>query len=315
MDEYAYLKKAIEEFLEFIDIRPMSVRSYKSILNRYMDYLTSNRISKPTRRDIITYREYLWDQNLKASTIAKIFTVIKAFYRWARIHARFYGLDETFLYDVTEGVKSVKINPHYKKEALSVEQVKTLLSYLASKTTNIIGQRNYAMVLLMLTTGLRTIEIARAKKRDISTIGKTHILYVHGKGEDEANQFVKLPVRLTDAIASYLAMRTDTNPHVFTAHTAVKTAHTSLSKSTIRKIITHALKQCGLYSSRVTAHSLRHTAATINLMRGGSLEATRQLLRHKHIASTLVYAHQIERIKDDSETCIENIYFDEGDQV
>lgn len=70
----------------------------------------------------------------------------------------------------------------------------------------------------MLTTGLRTIEIARAKKRDISTVSKTHILYVHGKGEDEANQFVKLPARLTDAIASYLAMRTDTNPHVFTAH-------------------------------------------------------------------------------------------------
>ena len=71
------------------------------------------------------------------------------------------------------------------------------------------------------------------------------------------------------------------------------------------------LKDCGLDCTGFTPHCLRHTAATLNLLRGGSIEATRQLMRHATLESTLVYVHHIERLKDDSEHQIETFILSE----
>lgn len=74
-------------------------------------------------------------------------------------------------------------------------------------------------------------------------------------------------------------------------------------------MIKRYLKKACVYSKKITPHSLRHTAAFMNLAHGGSLEATRLLLRHKHVESTLIYAHQIDRLTDTSEDRIAGVYF------
>ncbi len=74
------------------------------------------------------------------------------------------------------------------------------------------------------------------------------------------------------------------------------------------------LKACGLDYLNITPHALRHTAAMFNLLRGGSLEATRQLMRHETIQSTLVYQEHLERIKDDSEDQIEAFILKEEEE-
>jgi integrase len=66
------------------------------------------------------------------------------------------------------------------------------------------------------------------------------------------------------------------------------------------------LKDSGLEDTKITPHALRHTAATLNLLRGGSLEETKRFMRHTNMSSTLIYAHHIDRMKDDSEDQIEN---------
>lgn len=57
----------------------------------------------------------------------------------------------------------------------------------------------------------------------------------------------------------------------------------------------------GLRSSRLTGHSLRHTAATLNLLYGGSVEETMQLLGHSNVNTTLIYSHALERAANNSE--------------
>lgn len=71
------------------------------------------------------------------------------------------------------------------------------------------------------------------------------------------------------------------------------------------------LKDCGLVDTKITPHSLRHTAATLNLLRGGSLEETKRFMRHTNISSTLIYAHHINRMKDDSQNQIEKFILGE----
>lgn len=75
------------------------------------------------------------------------------------------------------------------------------------------------------------------------------------------------------------------------------------------------LRDSGLKGSQITPHSLRHTAGTFNLLRGGTVEQTRGLLRHIDIGSTLVYKDYIEKINDDSASLIEKFLLKEADVI
>jgi integrase len=71
------------------------------------------------------------------------------------------------------------------------------------------------------------------------------------------------------------------------------------------------LKVSGLDGLGITPHSLRHTAAIMNLERGASVEATKAFLRHSYISSTLVYVDYLKRLKDNSHERIENFILNE----
>jgi len=108
----------------------------------------------------------------------------------------------------------------------------------------------------------------------------------------------------------YLNKRKDENPYLFITHkNSSQDGH--LSRTFFMDMFHRVLNDCGLKDSGITPHCLRHTAATMNLLRGGSVEQTRQLLRHVEIQSTLVYVHHIERMKDDSEYQIESFILKE----
>jgi integrase/recombinase XerC len=74
-----------------------------------------------------------------------------------------------------------------------------------------------------------------------------------------------------------------------------------LYTESISRIIKTHFRNVGMNSDRLTAHSLRHTAATLNLLNGGTLEETRQMMRHTSINTTMIYNHAIERAKNNSE--------------
>jgi len=301
---------AIHIFLENLDLKDLSIKNYKSILGGYSYYLKSRNIKEPKRSDIIGYRSYLWQKGLESTSVQKHLVVVKTFYRWARLHQKYYDLDINYQTDIAEGVKGAKIEQVYRKEPLSIEQCKKLLEVASDDLRDIIKLRNYAIILLMMVTGIRTIEVSRAKLADLSVIDKESILYIQGKGRDGKEQFVKLPQVLVKAINDYRMKRTDKNKFLFTKHQGDET-DLPLSKEYIGRMIKKMLQKAEIYSAKITPHSLRHTVAHMNLKNGGSLEDTQQLLRHKHIETTLIYAHNIRRLEDKSEYRIANLLFNE----
>lgn len=74
-----------------------------------------------------------------------------------------------------------------------------------------------------------------------------------------------------------------------------------LSVRGIQQIVTGYLKKAGVKRKRVTAYSLRHSAATLALQNGASLMAVRDMLRHKSISTTQRYEHLTRRIEDGAE--------------
>ena len=83
-----------------------------------------------------------------------------------------------------------------------------------------------------------------------------------------------------------------------------------MTTRSISRIVKTALVSAGLDSDRLTAHSLRHTTATQNLLNGASLEETQQLLDHSRISTTMIYAHALDRARNNSEERIARALFD-----
>lgn len=72
-----------------------------------------------------------------------------------------------------------------------------------------------------------------------------------------------------------------------------------MTTRSVSKTAKEAMKAAGYDSERLTAHSTRHTAVTLALLNGESLEKVKQFARHANMNTTLIYAHELEQDKND----------------
>lgn len=292
--------KLYYRYLDYLDARPKTIETYTKALKQFFNYLQFNNIKFPLRQDIINFREQLKFTGHKPTTIQNYITVVKLFFRWT---------DEEQLYpNISEHIKGAKIDIEHKKDYLTSNQVRNVLNVVNGE--DIENLRNYAILVLMITCGLRTIEVVRADIGDIQLMGDNMILYVQGKGHDEKSDFVNLSKQCQDSIFKYLKLRenkSDVNP-LFTS-LANKNKEQRMTTRSVSRIVKNSLIKAGYESNRLSAHSLRHTTATLNLINGGSLEETQQLLRHNNINTTMVYVHLLDKFKNDSSERISKVIF------
>ena len=71
-----------------------------------------------------------------------------------------------------------------------------------------------------------------------------------------------------------------------------------LTTRSISGIVKSRLKKAGYNSSRLTAHSLRHTAVTLSLLAGKNLAEVQQFARHINISTTMIYNHALDKSKN-----------------
>lgn len=291
-----------EAFFSFVDVKEKSEATYRKGLKNFFAFINERGITSPTRPDILAYKDHLKAEGLKATSIKTYLSSVKAFFSWAS--------SELGTLNPTKGVKAPTLSRDFKKMNLSAEQAKALLENASQKKT-LEGLRNYAILRLLITTGLRTIEVSRALVEDLRPHGEYMALYVLGKGKDEKGDFVKVGGKTLEALQAYLKARGPVkgSEPLFASSGISSTGKGSgepLRTESLSRIVKNALKASGFNSPYLTAHSLRHTCATLNLLNGGSLEETRQLLRHSSINTTLIYSHHLDREKNESEARIES---------
>ncbi len=286
-------------FIAYIDAKPKTIETYTRALKQFFAYLNLNGIARPSREDIIAFREEL-KPNHKPTTVQNYITTVRLFFQWAA--------QERIYPNVAEHIKGAKLDKAHKKDYLTSKQVKTILSGMDRSSLQ--GLRDYAIVVLMITAGLRTIEIIRADIEDLRTVGDSAALYIQGKGKDEKTDYVKVADPAEDAIRAYLKARGTAEPKqpLFTSE-ANRNSGERLTTRSVSRIVKETLIEAGFDSDRLTAHSLRHTAATLNLLNGGSLAETQQLLRHTSINTTMIYNHQLDRAKNNSEARVAKAIF------
>ena len=288
-----------DRFIAYLDASPKTVATYSRAIRQFMKYLAERDIHQPTREDVLAFREDLREGH-KPSTVQSYIIAIRLFFQWTEAEGAYPN--------IAQHIKGAKITKEHKKDYLTSSQVKAVLSGIDQSTVQ--GRRDYAIFALMVTGGLRDIEVHRANIEDLRTLGDSTVLYLQGKGREERAEYVKVPAEVERAIRATLADRKDTEgskPLFISLSNNSKGAR--ISTRSISGAVKDALKRAGYDSDRLTAHSLRHTAVTLSLLGGNSLQEVQQFARHSNIATTQIYAHNLDRAKNKCESTIASAIF------
>jgi integrase/recombinase XerD len=155
------------------------------------------------------------------------------------------------------------------------------------------GLRETAILLLLVRLGLRACEVSQIMLDDINW--REGELVVHGK----AGRTSRLPLsrEVGDALAAYVKRaRPTSRRRELLLHCRVP--HDPLTRPSITAAATKAMQRVGIDAGG--AHVLRHTAATQMLRSGATLLEIGQVLRHRAVNSTTLYA----KVDDRSLGCV-----------
>jgi integrase/recombinase XerD len=295
------IEELVDSFINSQDVKQSSKLLYRRTLKQYFNWVDkkSYLLSEIARPQLLEYKEELLISGMSSLTVGSYITSVRRFYEWTEAN-KFYP-------NVAKGIKTPKRKQQFKKQPLLPAQATELLNYYQDKAL-----RDYAIVNLLLRTGLRTIEVIRASVEDISFKGSQRVLLVQGKGRDEKDNFVLLTDKAYKPIADYLATRGKVNSSepLFTS-TSNNSKGERLSTRTISYIAKEGLKAIGLDERSFTAHSLRHTTAVNILRAGGSLETAQFTLRHSNPATTQIYTatlNEERRLQNSGEALIDSLY-------
>jgi site-specific recombinase XerD len=190
------------------------------------------------------------------------------------------GLTDTALGEAVPpvpGWKAVGVPPR-----ISAADVTSLLETCDRDTST--GKRNFAMLVLLARLGLRASEVVGLDLGDIDW--RAGELVVRGKARRE--DLMPLPGDVGDALASYLLNGRPRAVKSRAVFVTVVAPPRRLAPATLGGIVFRHCVKAGV--APVRAHGLRHGLATDLLERGASLAEIGQVLRHRDLATTAIYA-------------------------
>jgi len=283
---------------------PAVLTPVEELLERYHNYLTRNRgITKTTARGYMDMvRPFLAGRampdgglDLQGLTSADVTGFVLALCPqrsggWAKLLVTalrslliFLHVDGMLPRPLSDAVPSVAgWRLAGLPKALDADQTRRLLASCGRSST---GPRNFAVLTLLVRLGLRAGEVAGLQLGDIDW--RHGEITVRGKGNRWER--LPLPVDVGQALVAYLRSGRPASVDgcrrlFFCARAPLR----GLTSGAVSLIVSRAASQAGL--PKITAHWLRHTAATKLLEAGAPLSEVGQLLRHRRLLTTAIYA-------------------------
>jgi len=165
---------------------------------------------------------------------------------------------------------------------LDAGEVDRLLAACDRRTPT--GRRALAMLKLLVRLGLRAGEVRSLTLDDIDW--RAGELIVRGKGSRQER--LPLPVDVGEAVALYLHRGRPATAEGRTVFVRMRAPHQPLTSSAVTFVVATAAQRAGL--GRLGAHALRHTAASQMVRAGVPLPEVGQVLRHRRLLTTAIYA-------------------------
>lgn len=294
----------VDKWLKFAAVSDKSIETYKGAIKQLFLYFAEKNISVPTREDLENFRDMLIDSGKAASTVALYMTAAKLFFRFLA--------QENIFPNIADHLKNrVRISTNHKKDSISIKQANNLLKSVEGD--NLKALRDRAIIALLLSTGLRGIEICRADICDIRQIEGRNFLFVQGKGRSEKSECVEVPAKVMKLINKYLKAREKTfgkkicmQEPLFSS-TANRNKNCRLDTRTIRGLVKGKLREINCDSPKISLHSLRHFAASTMVMQKVELPNIQMALRHKNLATTMIYLNYFNRLNNRAENAVAQV--------
>lgn len=166
--------------------------------------------------------------------------------------------------------------------ALEPEQVDALLGSCERESSS--GQRDFAILTMLSRLGVRAGEVAALTLENVDWHAGE--LVIVGKGR--RSERLPLPVDVGEAIVAYLQAGRPVTAQDRCLFVRVRAPHHGLTTGGVTQVVVSAARRAGL--GQIHAHRLRHSAATRMLRAGAGLEEIGQVLRHRAVLTTAIYA-------------------------
>jgi len=255
--------------LEDIPIKDIDLQFIKEITTSdiydFLSYLANDRTPNPDT----AVPEY----GISPAARARKLSAIKSFYKYLTVRTK--QLNENPVAEM-EYPKLRKSLPKY----LTLEQSAALLQAVSGQNE----VRDYAILMLFLNCGIRRSELVGLNLTDVYE----DRIRVVGKGNKERTVYFGAACR--KAIDAYLVER---NKKVLSDNRALFGSRDGnrISVTAVHRLVKKALLQAGLDSTQLSAHKLRHTAATMMLSGGVDVKTVQEVLGHENLNTTQIYTH------------------------
>lgn len=290
----------VEEWLNFVDVAANTAITYRRAMKNFYGWLAENKVTTISRDSVIAYRDSIL-KTLSVSTCRLYVATVKLFVKFLA--------SKGICPDFTAHLKSVKVTSDvHSRQALTVDEARAVFHGMHGDDVK--SLRDKAIVGLMMSTGLRTVEVTRLDVGDIERRGNKLYLRVHGKARAGKQDRVLLPVQCASLIKSYLAKRGNvgSNDPLFVS-TSRRCKNARLQAQTISRLAKRALVGAGFDSDSITAHSLRHSFATAAIRAGVDIRQVSKALRHKSVTVTEIYLHDIDADNNLATSTVANLIF------
>lgn len=223
---------------------------------------------------------HLDEKNLTSKTISRKISALRTFYHYLMVK---HLID----INIFEHIETPKI-PKKLPQIIQDEEIEMIFKSIDRYKP--LGFRNYVMIDLLFSAGLRASELVNMTIKDLM-LEQEQIL-IHGKGSKD--RYVPLHKRLVEDLRHYLTyirpilLSKGSNIHTLFVFINYKGGH--LTVRGLQLILKQVIKQSG-ETYKIHPHMLRHAFATTLLNHGADLRVVQELLGHEHLKSTQIYTH------------------------
>lgn len=293
MSEVKILINNFRDYLIKQDLSKNTIRNYIADIENFTNWYDQCYAEELNVKEVTSYHlnffrdQILKSRRLKVSSVNRKIQTLKRFFR-------FLTDQKIIKTNITGSIKFIRRTKATKPNTLNKNEVHALLS-VAGNSAHGLSSRNYAVIQLMIQTGLRVSELINLQWRDLTLYERSGSIKVaDGKGHKERT--IPLNSTARKAISSYVQNKEydPTTPLFLNKHCKIHTARA------LQKVISNLAKGANITRIRVTPHVLRHTFAT-NYLRANPdcLVELSTLLGHKSLDTTAIYTKaSSERLND-----------------
>ncbi len=254
-----------------------TIAAYSDDLKKFLNFLKTDnyKLTDLDSEKITAFILFLKKQDLSSSTIVRILSSVRNFYKFLAGHG-FIKMNSLPL------IESPKVHRHLP-EVLSKDEIISLIKGIFGTKD---GIRNLALIELIYGAGLRVSEITGIKTGDINF--ENNQIRITGKGNRE--RIVFLNKNSLAAVNSYLTERAKKPKNSASPYLFVNNRGGRISRQSIWKLI-KKMSAVSHVDKNVFPHIFRHSFATHLLEGGLDLRIVQELLGHKTLATTEIYTH------------------------